>query len=91
MSAERLILPCECAGTCSFAVLYEPIDWGDGERDENFYVEFYEVVRPKGRPVRDRIRLAVAVLRGRERWTHGLMLSAESVRRMHEFTSGEAS
>lgn len=65
---RRLMLPCDCVGTCTVLVVSE---WeSSDELPEETYFELYEHIRAQGR-WRDRLRVAWAVLRGREPYTHG--------------------
>lgn len=66
---HRLALPCNCAGNCTILFVTE---WEDDDGPE-FNLSLYEHVQCQPR-WRDRIRVAWAVLRGREPYTHGLLL-----------------
>lgn len=80
LSEKRTIrLPCMCTGECSIVHITE---WDDD--DPAFYVESYQHISYQPR-LRDRARIAWAVVRGREPYTHGVMLSVEDAHRLGEF------
>lgn len=56
---DKLSLPCDCAGTCSVALVTEYEEYGD--EPQEFFVEFY--VRPVQYRLRDRVRYAWRMLR----------------------------
>lgn len=79
---HRHYATCSCIGSCSIAAL---IEWeGDANNSNEWFVEFYEVIRPQAR-WKDRFRVAWAVLRGREPYTHGLVLQEEEIIALRDF------
>lgn len=71
---DTLRLQCMCSGTCTVAVV--AIAEGDDEDPAFSDVSFYEHVCA-GPSLRRRARTAWAVLRGRDPYTHGLLLTME--------------
>lgn len=68
--ADKLALPCDCAGTCSIALVME-FEARDDEPQE-FFVEFYTSVGHGRGDWRDRLRIAWGVLRKKEPYVHSL-------------------
>lgn len=74
MPEKRLFLPCQCVWSCTIAAVWELND--DAEEFPQFGIDFYEHVHCQ-RKVRDRLRVMWQVLRGREPYVHGLVLSRD--------------
>lgn len=73
---------CMCAGACTVALV---TSWdADEDAPAQTSVELYEHINAQPK-VRDRVRVAWAVLRGREPYTHGLILNAEDARALGDF------
>jgi hypothetical protein len=78
---DKLALPCECAGTCSVA-LVTSIE-GVAEDPHEFYVEFFEHVGRAG--LRLQAKAAWRVLRGKDPWTHDVSLSVRQILELRDF------
>lgn len=80
---RKLSLPCDCAGSCTVAVVTE-FEQTDKDRGETF-VEFYE--HPCAQfTLRRRLRVAWQVARGRDPWTHGIcLMDPTKVRQLADF------
>ena len=75
---ERIALPCHCAGTCTI-VVFEEIDLDQPE----VWVEHYRAWPRLG--WRDRLKVAAAVLRGREHAVDGVVLHDEELGRLRDW------
>lgn len=85
MSIYKLALPCDCAGSCSIALITE-IDWWNDDPSD-FFVEFYTAVS-RQRRFRDRLRVAWGALRNREPWIHDVSWTGpEEIRQLRDFLS----
>lgn len=76
------IAPCACAGSCA-AVLFTKWEGNIGATND-WYVEMYQHIayRPG---LKDRLRVVWAVLRGREPYTHGLVLMENQIVGLRDF------
>ena len=82
MPDARHISACSCIGTCSVAAFME---WeGAAGNPDEWFVEFYEHITRRTR-WKDRLRVAWGVLRGREPYTHGLVLQCEEIVALRDF------
>lgn len=80
---HELTLGCDCAGTCTILLVME---WErDGDSPQESYFEMYEHIRRRTR-WRDRLRVALAVVRGREPYTHGTaFIGSEKLVQLRDF------
>ncbi|MBX5442268.1 MAG: hypothetical protein IRZ32_12180 [Solirubrobacteraceae bacterium] len=80
-AAARHAVPCDCAGTCTVALVtaLEPA----GREPQTWYVDLYQHARY--RSLGDRARAAWRVLRGRDPWMHQVVLSPERLRGLRDF------
>lgn len=76
---RQIAIPCSCAGSCTVALITECED-----DDPDVFVEMYEHVQCQQR-WRDRVRVAWAVVRGREPFTHGVALTGEQLAALRDF------
>ena len=76
------LTPCSCVGTCGVVVVTE---W-DAEDDspEEWFAEMYQHIATR-KGMRDRVRVAWAVLRGRDPYTHGICLQHEEIVGLRDF------
>lgn len=81
---RRFIASCDCIGTCSIMMITEWEQYGN-ENYESVW-EFYEHV-PSHKNIKDRIRVAWAVLRKKEPYMAGAVLGHKEVTEMRDFLS----
>ena len=87
MSKRELALSCDCIGTCAVALV---TDWEQDDINEygELFVQMYKHISCQRR-WRDRLRIAWAVLRGRDPFTHGVMLQDPAkVEQLRDFLTG---
>lgn len=79
---HRHVMPCSCVGTCGIAIVTE---WDDADgQPEEWFVEFFENISHQPR-LRDRLRIAWGVLRGREPYTHCVSLLHPEIVSLRDF------
>lgn len=76
-----LALPCVCAGTCSVVLVTE----FDGFKDEpqTYYFSFF--IRASEASLRNRMRRAWGVLRGKDPWLHDITLNPSQMAELRDF------
>lgn len=74
---HRIIIPCECAGTCELAMITYIESEDDDWRHEGWYLTWFVTLR-QGAPLRERIRQAWKMLWKKDHWIHDIVISRKS-------------
>lgn len=83
---HEIALPCDCAGTCSIALVTEWEPWED--EPQQFYVDFYAHLNATGN-LHYRAGLAWKLLRGKDPYNHGVVFTDKAkVARLRDFLTG---
>lgn len=83
MPDERLIVPCDCVGTCSYLVL-EKFEWKNSADPDDWYAEFYSCGPWQSR-LRHRAKAAWKLLRGKDHYLHCLYMEPASARKLRDW------
>lgn len=75
-SIHKIAVPCDCGCGVVLVTRFDP--WGD--EPEEVFVEFFEAYQVSG--LRNRLRAAWRVVRGKEPWLHSICLQAEGIAEM---------
>lgn len=76
------IAPCSCIGTCSVVIITE---WDDADQQpEDWYLEFFQHIQTR-KGFKDRWRVFWGVMRGRDPYTHGVILQTEEIAGLRDF------